>query len=560
MENLSFNAKMGGLLKAQLGEEFGGPDTFNKLVRLIELRGGKVDSPTYRRLADMFYKSIVVSGGKVNPDELLGFGQQALPAMRAYSEDYLARVVPSLVQEFGGERAGTVSSALAMQFMGRTGIGGKRLVANWRKYGLLKPGTGIMDSQSKSGWNPQDVVGLDLGLSNPLEYFEKIMIPKLKAHGVKLDDPKQVLIAAQSLFGRQTGQRIASTFLDPKQRARIHADMALYDKASGVDKAYSQALYNDPKMAGMAAAASLKNLETMLGKSVWQDPAVTRAIISIATAVNKLAGAFDRHPGLAKGILALMGFGAVAATLKVFGIGLRFVLAPLGLFIRALSPLVSLAPMILNGLARLAPLLIRGLIAAFAFLTPVGWAIVLGAAAIALMVYFRGPLMRIWRGGWNGLITWVRSINWGGIGMWIADKLTFGLATKFKNALNNLKPSVSALGGNVGMNSTRGGLAGARAAGGPVRRGGLYLVGEHGPELFRAQASGQIFSHAKTAAMLAGAASAMVPQAAAASGSGLSIDKVEIHINGVHDPDAVAVAVRRELEKLARSQAYNLND
>jgi len=35
-------------------------------------------------------------------------------------------------------------------------------------------------------------------------------------------------------------------------------------------------------------------------------------------------------------------------------------------------------------------------------------------------------------------------------------------------------------------------IAGTRAAGGPVRRGGLYLVGEDGPELFRPKASGQI--------------------------------------------------------------------
>lgn len=581
MDNLSFNMKIDSLLKNQFGEDAGGSELFNKLVRSIELRGGKVPNGVYQKIASGMYKAMSVSGGTVTPDEFLGFTQQASPFMRSYSDDFYTRFAPSLIQEMGGERAGTALNAFGMQVMGRVPLGGKKLVAAWKEYGLLKPGAGGGDNKSRAGWNFKDVIGGDLALSNPYEYFGNVMIPKLQKAGVKLNDPKQVLQAAVRLFGRSTGQRLASTFLDPTQRARIDADRALFSKAMGPDQAYGLAMRNDPKMAAAAAAASLKNMETMLGNSVWQNPAVSQAILSVAKGINALAMVFEKHPGLGKAVLGLMAFGAVVATFAVFNIAIKTLFSPLrSLFGLLFSPagaagaripwvvrigraFMSLArfvgPLLLRGLAALAPIVVEGVTMAFALLSnPIGWGIILGAAVLALGYYFRGPLMNAWRNGWNALKNWALSVNWGGIGMAIADKLTFGLASKLKNALSN--PVATPAAGNTGMNSKRGGLAGARALGGPVRRGGLYLVGENGPELFRAQSTGHIFSHAKTAAMLAGAASAMVPQALAAAPAHAPAGNVEIHIHGAHDPDAVAIAVRRELEKLARAQAYNLND
>jgi len=49
------------------------------------------------------------------------------------------------------------------------------------------------------------------------------------------------------------------------------------------------------------------------------------------------------------------------------------------------------------------------------------------------------------------------------------------------------------------------GVAGTRAAGGPVTRGSMYLVGEQGPELWVAEQSGTILDHESTNRVLAGA-------------------------------------------------------
>jgi hypothetical protein len=57
---------------------------------------------------------------------------------------------------------------------------------------------------------------------------------------------------------------------------------------------------------------------------------------------------------------------------------------------------------------------------------------------------------------------------------------------------------------NIG-NKLKSGLmsifGGERAMGGPVRRGGAYLVGEHGPELFMPRATGFIVPNNNTSAM-----------------------------------------------------------
>lgn len=99
---------------------------------------------------------------------------------------------------------------------------------------------------------------------------------------------------------------------------------------------------------------------------------------------------------------------------------------------------------------------------------------------------------------------------------------------------------------------------------GPVRRGSTYLVGEEGPELFRAPQSGRIIPAGRTAAMLA--AAAMVPTAAAASPvsapavSNASTFNITVNVNGAQDPGAVAREVRREIARIANGQAALLSD
>lgn len=612
VENLSFNSKMGALMKGIMGDGYDEAHGFNTLVRALELRGGKLSTKDYQRQAGELFKAISVSGGTVTPDDLLGFMQQAGPAARKYSEHFLTRVVPSLIQEFGGERAGTMATALNNQFNGRVAVGGKSIVEEWNRLGLINPGglitkaagkhhkrhgwkvlangtvkeigkSSVGDNASASGWKPGALKGYDLAMSDPLAYIEQVMMPAMRAKGIDTNNANAMSLEAQKLFGRETAKRLADTLFSPAQLARINADMKLYEKASGVDKAYSNALYNDPKMAQMAAANSLHNLETALGNSVWNNPTVTKAIIRLAEGVNKLADYFDGggekgkgHPYQALGLTGLMGGGALAGVMTLFGggklVGMLFRGLAKGLwtaFVWAVGGLVTRGgPLVLSILTRV----FVGALVALAGL-PV-WATVLIVAAVvaagAFIWHFRDQI-------WAKLVAakdWFMKASWGDIGkaiaMAIADGLTFGLASRIPGIASSVKgwwganmptwagggPAVPAPVQTPKAASPAPALApgagilkpaGARASGGPVKAGHWYRINERGEEGFIPGRSGTIIPHSE-----------LQRRRAAKSGGGVTIGTINIH--GANDPESTRRILRQELHRMAMGNAALLSD
>lgn len=123
-----------------------------------------------------------------------------------------------------------------------------------------------------------------------------------------------------------------------------------------------------------------------------------------------------------------------------------------------------------------------------------------------------GAIKAWWEGGWPGLIAWVKSLSWSDVGMFIADRLTFGLASKInganwggiikgaiatgKSALDGWGAGAAAAGGAPAKPGAPA-VAGKRAFGGPVRAGKTYLVGERGRELFTPNVGGSIIPNHK---------------------------------------------------------------
>lgn len=590
LDNLTFNQKMGAMLKNVMGDRGGEVGTmFNQLVRALELRSGKMSVGDYQRQAGKLFQAIAVSGGTVNPENLLGFAQTAALPMRGYSEDYLTRVVPSMIQEFGGERAGTVSTAFYNQLMGRVGVGGKKVTDEWVRLGLV-PKNGTGGNLSKTGWSPENLKGYRLGASNPLQWVETVLFPALKAHGVNTGNKEAMQLEAQKMFGRITAARFANTLMDPAQLARIHADMALYDKALGPDKAYASAMMNDPKMAMAASAASLNRLETSIGKAIT--PEVIKGLTNFARGINLLASAIDKHPFLGKAIGGLLAFVAgatvvrfamMAASFLRLGTALAFIArlpvsalnGVLGMFIgtSAAGSFIGkgLGGALFRGLAALGPMILEGLGAAFALLSnPVGWTIlaVVGiAGALALAWHFRkglasawGSVVRWFEGGFRWLGDKIAQLPWRSIGWRIADDLTFGMASRLPAVVASIRRGMSGPSGGIGAGSSA--LAGqpgnyrGRASGGPVSGGSIYQINERGQELFAPGRSGTIIPAAATAALIA-AMSGGLPAAAAQP---VSISVAAINVYEAHDARATARAVREELKQIARAQSAALND
>lgn len=100
----------------------------------------------------------------------------------------------------------------------------------------------------------------------------------------------------------------------------------------------------------------------------------------------------------------------------------------------------------------------------------------------------------------------------------------------------------------IGRTALRMAAIEARAAGGPVRAGSTYLVGENGPELFRARANGAISNTLDTVRAIK--AHAMAGAAKAGGGAAVTnVGGVTINVQAApgQSPEAIASAVEKQL-------------
>jgi hypothetical protein len=173
--------------------------------------------------------------------------------------------------------------------------------------------------------------GTNLAMRDPLAWTEKVLLPTLRSKGVDTSDILSMQKALMPLFRDRNANRLATTLSSLQTNTNLHKDERLINKVPGVNTNYNNSLKNDPLMASKALHASFANLETSLGKVLFSSGAVT-GINKLAAGLNWMAEAFDKHPNFARGVNALLGIALVSATLKTFGIALKWALSPFRIF------------------------------------------------------------------------------------------------------------------------------------------------------------------------------------------------------------------------------------
>ncbi|SPU95821.1 hypothetical protein [Burkholderia cenocepacia] len=434
-------------------------DKFMAMLKVIDLRGGTKNEAAFGAEANIVQKMQTATGGKVSGDEWNSFAESGGSAARKLRTDAFYYQMQPLIEKLGGKVAGEGLAALSGSLFGGkvTAPAARQLTA----LGLVDPKR-VLHARSGAirGLGPGALAGSDMLQASPLEWLEKVLLPKLAAKGIT--QPDEVKAALAKLFPDKAAGTLLTTMYE--QREQIHDTERQSAAADGVTGMRAKAA---DSTAGreLAVLAQLRDLKLEIGEKIT--PVYNAALDVTARMLEKIVR-FVREHGTATRILvttfaALGGALAVAGTLaSVFGglLGsvnvLRFATSMVGAF-----RLVGQALLMLGRLAMANPLLaVIGLIAMAAVYVWQNWD-TLGPKFIALWETIKGAFGAAsdWiTAKWDATVEWVKT-SLGGIGDWFGDigtrfqeigaSIVSGLVDGITNRLGALKDTAGNLGSST---------------------------------------------------------------------------------------------------------------
>ena len=306
IENIGFVMKTAAVLKAAAGDKIGGDagSMGQQYAKFFEMRGTAGDPEKFREEGNEMTRAMVATRGNFNPQEMFNFAQQAKSALRNYDLEYMSKILPSIIGETGGDRAGTGANAFANVVMGKARD--QKQAAEWMKYGLLDPKQVTMKNGQVTSWSAGAVKGTDLAMKNPLRWFEEVVLPAMRAKGVNVDDKGELTKVLATMFRNGMSNQFANENAQQADRTRLHKDAAIIGETDSPDAIYKRNLGEDPSVAINALQESLKNLAAAATSPGMQTAA--GAISGVAGALQQLAASAKDHP-----ILAMTAAGATAA-------------------------------------------------------------------------------------------------------------------------------------------------------------------------------------------------------------------------------------------------------
>ncbi|KVZ49009.1 phage tail tape measure protein [Burkholderia ubonensis] len=307
-------------------------EKFMNMLKVIELRGGTKDEATFKNEANMVQKVLSATGGRVGGDEWRNFIQTGGVAAKQMRQDAFYYQMEPLIQEMGGHAVGTgLMSAYSNAYQGKTT---KRAANQMIKFGLLDKSK-VVDTKigTIKEIKPGALTGGDLFKASPLEWLEKVLLPKLAAKGIT--DPDKVKDMISTIFTNRTAANLFSTMY--MQRVQIHKNERLNKGAYGIDDGaklaaqMTQAKEND-------ALAKAANLKREIGERIT--PLYNAALDKTREILGVLIGFMQQHDTAAKIILVVLAaFAALLVVLGTFTIALAGVLGPLAIVKFSMSTL-----------------------------------------------------------------------------------------------------------------------------------------------------------------------------------------------------------------------------
>ncbi|MFA8392095.1 phage tail tape measure protein [Burkholderia ubonensis] len=371
-------------------------EKFMNMLKVIELRGGTKSEAVFKNEANMVQQVLSATGGRVGGDEWRNFIQTGKVAAKQLRQDAFYYQMEPLIQEMGGHAAGTgVAAAYSNLMQGKTTVrAAKRMV----ELGLVdKKSVEYTTTGTVKRIKPGALIEHELYKASPLEWMEKVLLPKLHAKGIT--EQSQILDEFATIMTNGNGANFFSTMY--MQREQIHKNEKLNRGAYGIDKLHELG-QKQTEGKELIALEKVHNLRTVIGEQVL--PVYNRALELVANVLDRILGFTKAFPNFTR--VAAIGAAALGVLLAVLGtlmITLAAIIGPMAIVRFGLTMLGMRGGLVSNGV-RLAAASLQALgrvllLVGRAFLTsPIGLVAAAIAIAALLIVKYWEPIKAFFGG------------------------------------------------------------------------------------------------------------------------------------------------------------------
>jgi hypothetical protein len=261
------------ILSSGPGGSDGATRDLDQITKGLEGAGYAANPDKFGRMLNAFVKGKNLFGETLTGEDFRTYLQRSKTSKFGLSEDYMANVVPTMLQHEGANQFGTAQATAFNSLVGQrqTAAAKEKL----RKFGIL-------DKKDK-------LIGQQDFVANPYEWAKKYLAPKMEKAGMSLDTEagsaereKAVDFLMKGFSNRNAGEFFASMLANRKV---IEKDKPMLAKAQGLEAA-DKVTQNDPYQAWNAVVAQTKNLAQNIFEG---STAVTTALNGLAAGLNFLA-------------------------------------------------------------------------------------------------------------------------------------------------------------------------------------------------------------------------------------------------------------------------------
>lgn len=296
-------------------------EAFMDMLKVIELRGGLASKERFEHEANMVQKVIAATGGRVGSNEWLNFIKTGGLAAKALDDKAFFYQMEPLIQEMGGNRVGTaLQSAYQNLYQGKTT---NRAASELMRLGLVDKNKVIYDKVGNvNEVKEKALVEGELFKANPFEWIEKVLLPKLAAHGIT--EKSQIEDTIGTIMTNRTGSGLYATVVN--QMAQIKKNAHNNERAADIDMGLALAK-DSTKGREIAALKKLRDLQLEIGNKIM--PLYARGLEFIADKLEAVINLAKEYPTVSKGlVLGLGGLALLTTALGSLLIMLGSVLAP----------------------------------------------------------------------------------------------------------------------------------------------------------------------------------------------------------------------------------------